>query len=216
MVDYTEQRKYMVDGHLRPSGVRDPVILKIVQQIPRENFLPDNLKPFAYMDDDIKLDNVHFMLRPNDLLRMVLALRIKSSDKVLDIGCTTGYSSIILSFLAQKVVGLEENNSFMAQAKHLADLEGITNTSFVSSPYLKGYPAEAPFDAILLQRALLSPSQAILDQLAEGGRLVYIKQQSENFGQACLIEKHNNQISHKILFELCAPVFTQDNSEFSF
>jgi protein-L-isoaspartate(D-aspartate) O-methyltransferase len=174
MVDYSEQRKHMVEGHLRPSGVRDPIVLNVVGQIPRENFLPDHLKSMAYVDDDIKLDNHHFMLRPNDLLLMILALRIVPSDKVLDVGCTTGYSSIILSFLGHKVVGLEEINTFLEDARAMASLEGVKNVSFVSGPYVDGYASEAPYNAILLQRACPEPAQSLLDQLVPGGRLVYI------------------------------------------
>ncbi len=82
MVDYTEQRKYMIEGNLRPGGIRDPILLRAVQQIPRENFLPEHLKPRAYLDDDIKLDQTHFLLRPQDLLRMIQALRVTPQDKV--------------------------------------------------------------------------------------------------------------------------------------
>jgi protein-L-isoaspartate(D-aspartate) O-methyltransferase len=216
MVDFTEQRKYMIEGHLRPCGVRDSVILRIVQQVPRENFLPANLKSLAYLDDDIKLDNKHFLLRPNDLLRMILALRISPADKVLDIGCTTGYSTIIMSFLANQVVGLEEQHDFVSEARAMASLEGTMNTSFVAGSYDLGFAEAGLYDAILLQRAYNDVPQAIIDQLAEAGRLVYIKQSSESYGQAFLLEKHHGRISQKALFELCVPFFQQDKTGFAF
>ncbi len=214
MVDFSEQRKYMIDGNLRPGGVRDPVVLKAVGQIHRENFLPENLKALAYIDDDIKLDKENFLMRPNDLLRMILALQIQPSHKVLDVGCTTGYSSIILSFLAGQVVGIDEKSDFLSHARELADLEGIMNTKFVSGSAISGCPNDAPYDAILLQRACLQPAQALVEQLAEGGRLAFIKQTNETFGQACLLEKHHGQLSQRVLFEMCVPYFTQDNSGF--
>jgi len=216
MVDYTEQRKNMIESHLLPSGVHDPVVLKAVQQIHRENFLPDKLKPLAYVDDDIKLDKVHFLLRPNDLLRMILALRITKSDKVLDVGCTTGYSTIIMAFLGGTVIGLEEGESFISQARELASLEGITNTAFSKGSYENGLPAQGPYDCILLQRAYAEAPQALLDQLNEGGRLVYIKQKSETFGQACLIEKFHGVVNPRPLFEMCVPFFNQPKPGFFF
>jgi protein-L-isoaspartate(D-aspartate) O-methyltransferase len=216
MVDYTEQRKYMIEGNLRPGGIRDPILLRAVQQIPRENFLPEQLKPRAYLDDDIKLDKTHFLLRPQDLLRMIQALRVTPHDKVLDIGCTTGYSSILLSFLAKDVVGLEEESAFVLQARDLANLEGTTNISFVSGAYKQGYSGGAPYNSILLQRAYMEPPQEIQDQLADNGRLVYIKQTSPIYGQACLMEKHHHQTSHRPLFELCVPYFHKNKMGFSF
>lgn len=217
MVDYTEQRKHMVQGHLQPSGVRDPVILKAVGQIHRENFLPASLKAMAYVDDDIALDPSHFLMRPNDLLRMMIALNISPSDNVLDIGCTTGYSSVILSFLGHKVIGLEATNTFIDEARRLAEFEGVSNVTFTTAPYSNGSVDNAPYDVILLQRAYTEVPQLLLDQLATAGRLVYIKQTSETFGQACLVEKHQGHISHKILFEMCVPYFNDNGTKgFSF
>lgn len=215
MVDYTEQRKHMINSHLLPSGVSDPVILRAVQQIHRENFLPDSLKPMAYLDDDIKLDGTHFLLRPNDLLRMIVALRITGDDKVLDVGCTTGYSTIILGFLGSHVTGLEENQSFLNKGKELAQMEGL-NVTFTKGTYEQGVKAQAPFDCILLQRAYDNAPATLLEQLNDNGRLVYIKQSSETYGQACLVEKHHGVVSSRPLFEMCVPYFHQANSGFKF
>lgn len=216
MVDYTEQRKHMINSHLLPSGVSDPFILKAVEQIHRENFLPDNLKSLAYLDDDIKLDASHFLLRPNDLLRMIVALRITTSDKVLDIGCTTGYSTVIMAFLCHNILGLEENHAFIEQAKKLASVEGIHNANFISGTYEMGYPTGAPFDCILLQRAYHDVPEKLTDQLNDNGRLVYIKQSTETYGQACLVEKHHGTVNSTPLFELCVPYFHQSKPGFTF
>jgi protein-L-isoaspartate(D-aspartate) O-methyltransferase len=217
MVDFSEQRKHMVEGHLRPCGVRDPLLLKIASQIPRENFLPSNLCSLAYIDDDIRLDDRHYLLRPNDLMRMILASRIQTTDKVLDIGCTTGYSTVLLSFLAGQVVGVEENHAFVEQAKSAANLEGVTNAVFVSGPYHLGCAEAGPYDVILLQRALPGPIPSeLVNQLAEGGRIVYIEQSSETYGRAMLAEKYQRNLSYRTLFELCVPYFDEPQREFQF
>lgn len=216
MVDYTEQRKHMIEGHLLPSGVRDPALLSTIKQIHRENFLPDELKHLAYIDDDIRLDNDNFLLRPNDLLRMILALNVTKNDNVLDIACTTGYSSVILGFLADSVVGLEQSDTFLAKARELVHLEGFSNVIFVTGAYEKGFANKGPYDCILLQRAYSEVPEALLEQLKENGRLTYIRQSSETFGQAWLVEKHHGSISQRPLFELCVPIFHEPKDGFSF
>lgn len=216
MVDYTEQRKHMIEGHLLPSGVRDPFLLSTLKQIHRENFLPDELKHLAYIDDDIRLDNDNFLLRPNDLLRMILALRVSKGHKVLDIACTTGYSSVILGFLADNVVGLEQSEAFLDKARELVNLEGLSNISFVTGDYETGCAQKGPYDCILLQRAYSEVPHALLEQLKENGRLTYIQQSSETFGQAWLVEKHHGAINQRPLFELCVPIFNEPSDGFSF
>lgn len=216
MVDYTEQRKHMVEGHLLPAGVRDAGLIHAVQQIQRENFLPDELKHLAYIDDDIRLDNDNFLLRPNDLLRMILALKVTKADKVLDVGCTTGYSTIILGLLAESVYGLEPTDIYLSKARECVHLEGLSNVNFVTSEYQAGYAAKAPYTCILVQRAYNDSPHSLIDQLSEGGRLVFIQQRSETFGQAWLIEKQHNHVSQRPLFELCVPIFPEPQRGFIF
>lgn len=217
MVEFSEQRKRMVEGHLRPCGVRDQVVLNAAKQIQRENFLPSHLKSYAYLDDDIKLDDAHFMMRPNDLLRLILALKIQPTDNVLDIAGSAGYSSVILSFLGNHIVALEDDPIQSANAKKLADLESASNIQFVTGSYEQGDPKSGPYEAILLQRAYTKVPETLLQQLVEGGRLVFIKQSQPFYGQACLVEKHHDTYTYTVLFEMCAPYFcVNDQQGFSF
>lgn len=216
MIDFNEQREYMVERQLLSSGVLHPSILKAARQIPREKFLPENLQHLAYIDDDILFDSVHYMMRPSDLMRMIQALEIKMRDRVLDVGCTMGYSSLILSYLAKRVIGLEELEKFVRNAHELVEDQEITNVKFILGSYSLGYVNESPYDAILVQRAFSYPPESLLEQLTIGGRLVYIQQTSEHYGQAHLLEKLNNHISERVLFELCVPYFNKSQTRFVF
>lgn len=213
MVDFTEQRKNMIDNHLMPCGVRDPILLNIAKQINRENFLPDTLKSVAYKDGSILFGDGKFMLRPNDLLRMTLAMGLHRNEAVLDIGCTTGYSSILMSFLTQKVTGLDDSESYISHAKKLAAMEGVSNIEFVAEKTEVFLEKGSSYPAILIQYAYRDLPPYFYNALDEGGRLVYIRQNSSTYGQAVRAEKYGGRINQTPLFELCAPYLNNNSPQ---
>ena len=215
MADFARQRQVMVERQLLPSHTFNPLLLKAAAHLPREKFLPEELQALAYIDDDIKLDVCHFMLRPTDLLRMIDALELKSNDRVLDVACTTGYSTLMLNYLAQRVVGVEDLDRYIEMAHARAEEEEATNIKFVHGPYHLGYVDESPYDAILVQQGLEMEPEGLLDQLAVGGRLIYINQQSQQYGRAVLLQRHNDHYTKRIVFELTVPCFNKVQPRFS-
>ncbi len=217
MVDFSEQRLHMIKNQLMPCGVSDPFLLKILAQVHRENFLPDAIKPLAYQDETICLDSNRYMLRPNTLMRMILGLQIQAGDHVLDAGCLTGYSAILLSFLATHVTALEKDKTYIEIAKKMASMEGTSNIEFKNITPEEILASEKTYDAILVQEAhaVLPPyySQLLKDQ----GRIVYIRQNAENYGQVICGQKNYGELSEKALFEISAPYMPQPPaSEFIF
>ena len=104
MFDAANARRLMVEGQVRTADVTDADLLEAMQTLPRERFLPPSLAPLAYIDSDIPLAKGRALLKPMVLAKLIQATRVSSSDRVLDLGCATGYSSAVLAALAGSVV----------------------------------------------------------------------------------------------------------------
>ncbi len=184
MIDYERQRLTMVLSQLRPSQVTDRRLLAAMGAVPRERFVPSGKALLAYMDESVKvwpsLDGApaRFLLPPVVLARLIQLAAVGPDDRVLDIGCATGYSTAVLASLAWSVTGLEAEPELAAAARRtLGELAGARardNTEIVAGPLDRGYAAGAPYDVILINGSVPGVPGALLSQLKEEGRLVAI------------------------------------------
>ena len=174
MTDFATARRHMVDGQVRTADVTDLRILDAMLEIPREQFVPAAAAGLAYLDLDLPVGDgaARRLLKPMVLAKLIHAAEIVSSDRVLDVGCATGYSTAVLARLGDQVIALEQDAS-LAQAARKS-LTGQPNVSVVSGPLTGGWPQGAPYDVIVLEGATEIVPQAFLSQLKEGGRLVCV------------------------------------------
>jgi protein-L-isoaspartate(D-aspartate) O-methyltransferase len=180
MADFEHQRLTMVESQLRPNEVTDRRILAAMGTLPRERFVPQRLSLLAYMDESIEVfparegAPARFLLAPMPLARLVQLASVGPEDKVLDVGCATGYSTALLAQLAKSVVGLEPEPELAEAARNNLRALGIANASIVEEALAEGCAKEGPYDVILLNGSVQEIPQGLLDQLEEGGRLVAI------------------------------------------
>jgi protein-L-isoaspartate(D-aspartate) O-methyltransferase len=204
MADFAQQRLTMVESQLRPNEVTDRRILAAMATLPRERFVPTRLSLLAYMDESIEVFPANegaparFLLPPMPLARLVQLASVEPEDKVLDVGCATGYSTALLASLAKSVVGLEPEPELAEAACSNLRALGIANASIVEGPLARGWAKEGPYDVILLNGSVQEIPQALLDQLQEGGRLVALLSSSASSvrpGRAYLFVKIDGEAS---------------------
>ena len=142
MFDAANARRLMVEGQVRTADVTDTTILEAMQSLPRERFLPAALAQLAYLDGDVPVTRGRTLLRPMVLAKLVQAARIRSTDRVLDLGCATGYSAAVLSRVAGSVVALEEDATLAGMAKEALTSVGAANVEVVTGPLTAGWAAK--------------------------------------------------------------------------
>jgi protein-L-isoaspartate(D-aspartate) O-methyltransferase len=172
MFDATTARRLMVDGQIRTADVTDAALLDALLTVPREQFLPPALAPLAYLDADIPLGKGRALLRPMVLAKLIQAAPISAGERILDVGCATGYSAAILARLGALVVALEEDADLATAAKTALAAVGTTNAQVVVGPLAAGWSAGGPYDGIFLNGAAEVVPEVLGDQLKPGGWLI--------------------------------------------
>ena len=199
-MDFERARRNMIDSQVRPGGVIDLRVVAAMGAVPRERFVPEERRTFAYVDEDLFIGTDaqgarRYLLEPLTLARMLQLADIDPMDCVLDVGVATGYSSAVLSRLAQSVIALERDETLAEQAT--ANLEALdcVNVAVVQGAHEAGCRSEAPFDAIVLQGRIEDRPDALLEQLADLGRLVCVSGQP-NAAHIRVYTRRGKAISH--------------------
>jgi len=211
MMDLAAARRMMVDGQVRTSDVTDPRIIGAMLEIPRERFVPDNNAALAYLDRDVPVqrpsghEEVRALLKPMVLAKMLQAAAIKDSDRVLDVGCATGYSSAVLARIAQSVVALEEDRALARTAEDNLKALGAQNVAVVTGPLTEGCKAHALYDVIVLNGAIEVLPPALCAQLKGGGRLVTVLGRAPG-GRAMVYYAASGEVSGWPAFDAGAPL----------
>jgi protein-L-isoaspartate(D-aspartate) O-methyltransferase len=199
-MDYAAARQNMVESQIRPNRVMDEAVVAAFASLPRERFVPVPLRGIAYVDEDLPLGNDRFLMEPMVLARLLEAAAVGPADIALDVGCATGYSAAVLSRLANTVVAVEEDRDLLVQATANFAALSIDNIALLEASLAQGSPKQAPYNVILIDGAVDEVPKLLLDQLAEGGRLVTVLGRGSP-RRATLIEKIGGTIAHRPLFE---------------
>jgi protein-L-isoaspartate(D-aspartate) O-methyltransferase len=205
MFDAAAARRMMVDGQIRTADVTNLELLAAMQAVPRELFVPPALAAQAYSDGEIKLGNGRVLLRPMTLAKLIQAANVRPDDRVLDVGCGTGYSSAVLSHLGAFVVALEEDATLARLAEAALSAAGARRARFVEGPLTAGWPAEAPFDVILFDGATEVVPNELGGQLKPQGRLTAVFG-SGPAGKAMIYRRIEDQLVGRPVFDAAAPV----------
>ena len=208
--DYTVKREHMVKTQLEARGIRDVATLLAMQNVPRHLFVPENKKPYAYTDGPLPIGDGQTISQPYIVAFMTEALQLEESDKVLEIGTGSGYQAAILAKIVDTVYTIEIVKHLAFKAKdRLQDL-GYANVNVKWGDGYHGWPAKAPFDAIIVTAGADSIPQPLIDQLKIGGRMIIPVGQYKYVSHLVLITKKKNKITQKKLIPVRFVPFTRD------
>ena len=205
MADYTKRRTMMVDTQIRPSDVTKFPIIDAMLAVPREIFVPAQLREAAYVGENVELGGGRVVLEPRTLAKMLDALDIHADDLVLDIGCALGYSAAVMARLAEAVVAVEEVEEMAREAQGLLADCGADNVVFHQGPLVDGAAEHGPYDVIVVEGAVEQLPEALTAQLKEGGRIACIFMEG-TLGVVRIGYKIDGQINWRFSFNASAPV----------
>ena len=166
------QRRRMVETQIRRRGIINPAILTAMERVPRHAFVPEEYLDLAYEDRPLPIGKEQTISQPYIVAYMTDALELKPADRVLEIGLGSGYQAAVLSQLASQVYSMEILPELARRTARVLGELGYPNIHVRVGDGRAGWPEEAPFDAIIATAAPAEVPQALLDQLAPGGRMV--------------------------------------------
>lgn len=216
MADFASLRQTMVDTQLRTNKVTDARVLAAMGDIPREIFVPEDRASLAYIDEDIRIGKSRCMVEPMILARMIQATETGPEDVVLDVACGAGYSSAVLGRIARAVVAVESDTELAGAASARITKLGLDNVVVEMGPINAGWADQAPYDVIIVNGACGEISDAILGQLAEGGRLCAVVTGDGGTGMARLFVKSGGVVSNRGLFDASVPALPEFDLEEGF
>ena len=209
-VDYASQRAQMVKTQLQARGIKDLHTLSAMLNVPRQEFVPENMKAYAYIDGPLSIGNGQTISQPFIVAYMTQALQLKSSDRVLEIGTGSGYQAAILSKIVDSVYTIEIVEDLGLTAKRRLKDMAYSNVIVKIGDGYHGWPAKAPFDAIMVTAGAESVPQPLIDQLKIGGRMIIPVGPTNGIRQLTLLIKKKNRVQRQNLMPVRFVPFTRD------
>ena len=195
---YTTLRKKMVKNQLQARGITDSLVLSAMETVPRHLFVSEALADQAYGDFPLPIGERQTISQPIIVAEMTQALQLGKNDRVLEIGTGSGYQAAVLSQIVFRVYTIERIHSLLINARKLFDDLHYFNIITKYSDGTCGWRDESPFDAIIITAGAPRVPEIIVDQLAEGGRLV-MPVGTQQIQELMLIQKDQNGISQTTL-----------------
>jgi len=172
MTDYAAEREAMVERQLKRRGITEKLILDAFLEVPREAFVGAEHAHLAYGDHPLPIEANQTISQPYIVALMIQAAGVGLRDKVLEVGAGSGYAAAVISRIAGKVIAIERQHELVEVARERMKRLGFDNVEIVEGDGTKGWPDEAPYDAILAAASGSHVPKPLLDQVADGGRIV--------------------------------------------
>jgi len=170
--DFEKQKERMVCAQLQSRGIKNQEILDAMRKVPRHEFVPHNMIPYAYNDEPLPIGEGQTISQPYIVAYMTEALELKGSDRVLEIGTGSGYQTAILAEIVKEVFTVELISVLSKKAQENLEKLKYTNISFKIGDGTYGWKEHEPYDAIMVTAAPDKLPQMLEDQLKVGGRMI--------------------------------------------
>lgn len=195
----------MVKQQLRTGDVLDEAILALFDEFPRETFLPQSMRPFAYSDMQIPLAHQQRMMTPLEEGRLLQALQLQGHETVLEVGTGTGYLTALLSRLCKKVISVDYFEDFTASAKTRLAHHQCTNVELITGDAYRGWLDKAPYDIVIMTGAIETITDTHRLQILPGGKLFAIVGKEPVMECMLLSLDHEGIWTSARLFDTCIP-----------
>jgi protein-L-isoaspartate(D-aspartate) O-methyltransferase len=199
--EYLADRRTMVENQLRRRGIKDLAVLKAMASVPRHEFVPAEFRYRAYEDVPLPIGESQTISQPYIVAAVAAAIRLKGSERVLEVGAGCGYQAAILANLAKEVFAIEYRSDLAAAAAERLTRLGYTNVHVHCGDGTLGLPELAPFDAMIISAAAPTPPAPLLAQLSPDGRMVVPVGDLENQQLQLILREHGT--FRKIDLEPC-------------
>ena len=200
-----QARLNMVESQIRTWEVLDQTVLDLLLTIRREEFVPEKYRNLAFADLEIPIGHGEVMLAPKMEARMVQELDVRKTDKILEIGTGSGYVTALLAKLGGQVVTVERIKEFSLAATRRLAGHGLQNVQLHAGDGAEGWPAQAPYDVILLTGSVPVLSESFQQQLAVGGRLLAVIGESPLMSANLITRVSERAFNSVGLFETAIP-----------
>lgn len=197
-VPFEPERRAMIETQLRRRGIRDEKVLEAMFAVPRHEFVTPAYVHAAYEDRPLPIGESETISQPYIVAAMTAAARVEPGDKALEVGTGSGYQAAILAHLGAKVSSVERNFQLVEAARLRLLRLGYPSVEVIWGDGSEGYSTASPYQVILVTAASPQVPQALLDQLADGGRMV-IPVGDRHRQDLQLIFKHGEQIATRLL-----------------
>ena len=204
-LDFAVARENMVENDVRTNDVTDRRLIAAMRAVPREEFVPASQREIAYGGLSVSLGGGRHLLEARCFSKLVQAAEIQAADKVLDIGCGTGYSAVVLGRLAGEVVAVEEDEALAQAAERNVTAQGAANVLVQRGRLSGGAPSQGPFDAILFEGMIEEIPAALISQLKPEGRLLAVIASGGRLGRAMSFVRAGDALSGRALFDASVP-----------
>ena len=210
--DFDDARHLMVDGQLRPTKVSDLRILTAMRTLPRERFVPAGKTALCYIDEHIELVAGRYLMKPLVQARLTQLAAPRAGETALIVGAGSGYGAAVLAACGVHVFALEQDPALLAIARAaLADtsITGRTNITIVEGPIADGWPAQAPYDLVIIEGAVRAIPERLGRQVAATGRLVTIIAAADGASYAAIAEPSSGGLAVRPAFDAVAHMLPQ-------
>jgi protein-L-isoaspartate(D-aspartate) O-methyltransferase len=198
MTDFAGLRVRMVERQLRGRGIEDERVLEAMEAVPREVFVPPRMRHRAYADSALPIGEEQTISQPWIVAAIAQALELTGGERVLEVGTGSGYSAAVLARLAEEVVSIERHEPLSSSAREALASLGVDNVELLVGDGSRGVPERAPFDAIAVHATAPDAPPALIEQLAEGGRLV-IPIAMREADMLTVLRRHGEQVTARAI-----------------
>jgi protein-L-isoaspartate(D-aspartate) O-methyltransferase len=189
-----DARREMIEHDLVARGIHDRAVLRAMAEVPREAFVGHADRRSAYADRPLAIGDGQTISQPYIVALMAQELELRPTDRVLDVGTGSGYAAAVLASIADEVWSIERHESLATAARQRLAALGFDRVHVITGDGSRGWPDASPYDAICVAAAASRTPGALLDQLAEGGRLVIPIGSASSEQTLMRIERHGDAI----------------------